>query len=192
MKARFFRTAADFRAWLEKHHGTARELVVGFYKKGSGKPSVTWSEAVDQALCFGWIDSIRRRIDDVSYSNRFTPRRAGSNWSAVNIQRVRELSKLGLMTPSGLKAFEGRRRDRSATYSYERRKEARLEAAQERRFRANRVAWTYFQSRPPSYRQTAIWWVVSAKQEATRERRLARLIEDSANGRPIPPLAPSR
>jgi uncharacterized protein YdeI (YjbR/CyaY-like superfamily) len=180
----FFATPAAFRKWLEKHHAAKAELLVGFYKKDSGKPSITWPESVDQALCFGWIDGVRRRIDDVSYSIRFTPRKSVSNWSAINIARVAELTRLGLMAPAGLRAFERRREEKSAIYAYEN-KVRTLAPADEKRFRANRKAWTFFTAQAPSYQRVAIYWVTSAKREETRERRLATLIDDSANGRRI-------
>jgi uncharacterized protein YdeI (YjbR/CyaY-like superfamily) len=184
----FFATPADFRAWLEEHHASAAELLVGFHKKGSGRPSITWPEAVDQALCFGWIDGVRRSIDDDSYSIRFTPRMPTSTWSAVNVARVEELARQGLMHPAGLEAFARRSPERTATYSYEQRAAAALDPEQERRLRADAAAWAFFQAQPPWYRRAATWWVVSAKREETRERRLARLIEDSAAARPIGPL----
>lgn len=190
MEPTFFATPAKFRAWLEKHHDTHQELVVGLYKKGSGKPSITWPEAVDQALCFGWIDSVRRSLDDERYTNRFTPRKPRSNWSAVNIERAKELIDLGLMHPAGQKAFDARTDVRSAIYSYEQRHAAKLDEAYERRFRRNKKAWEYFQAKAPSYRTSAVYWVMSAKKEETRERRLAALIEDSAHGRTVPPLTP--
>jgi uncharacterized protein YdeI (YjbR/CyaY-like superfamily) len=182
--ARFFASPSEFRSWLEKHHDQASELWVGFYKKSSGRPSITWPEAVDEALCFGWIDGIRQTIDDERYANRFTPRRARSNWSAVNIKRVEELKAAGRMRPSGLAAFERRGQERSGI-SYEQRHAARLDAAHERRFRANKEAWQFFTTQSASYRTMAIWWVVSAKKEETRVKRLATLIEDSAHGRTI-------
>ncbi len=188
MTPRFFETPAELRAWFEEHHATAKELLVGFYKKGSGRPSITWPESVDQALCFGWIDGVRRGIDEMSYSIRFTPRKPRSIWSAVNIKRARELIELGLMTPAGLKALEQRADERSAIYAYEQREAARLDEEAERQFRANQRAWDFFQAQPPSYRRTALWWVISAKREETRASRLATLIEDSANGRTIRPL----
>ena len=188
MKPTFFATTDELRAWLEENHATATELFVGFYKRGSGKPSITWQELVDEELCFGWIDGVRKGIDDVSYSNRITPRTQRSTWSAINIARVKELIALGRMHPAGLKAFERRTDERSATYSYEQRKTARLEPAAERSFRANKKAWAFFQAQPPSYRRAAIWWVVSAKREETREKRLATLIRDSQNGRTVGPL----
>ena len=188
MKPTFFATTDELRAWLEENHATATELFVGFYKRGSGKPSITWQELVDEELCFGWIDGVRKGIDDVSYSNRITPRTQRSTWSAINIARVKELIALGRMHQAGLKAFERRTDERSAIYSYEQRKTARLEPAAERSFRANKKAWAFFQAQPPSYRRAAIWWVISAKREETRERRLAALIGDSARGRVVAPL----
>jgi uncharacterized protein YdeI (YjbR/CyaY-like superfamily) len=189
MKPTFFATPSAFRAWLEKNHDSAQELWVGFYKKASGKPSITWPEAVDAALAFGWIDSVRKSVDEISYTNRFTPRRPGSTWSAVNVKRVKELTRLGLMRPAGLKAFDARKEDKSGIYSYEQRHEASLNAAQQREFRANKQAWNFFQRQPPSYRTAAVWWVVSAKREETRRNRLARLIEDSSQGSRVLPLA---
>jgi len=185
----FFATPDEFRAWLEAHHETETELVVGFHKKGSGRPSITWPESVDQALCFGWIDGIRRSLDEESYTIRFTPRKPRSTWSAVNINRARELIDEGLMRPAGLAAFEARADDRSAIYSYEQRHSAVLPPEMEERFRANRAAWRFFEAQPPSYRKTAIYWVTSAKKVETRQKRLTTLIEDSANGRRISQLA---
>lgn len=184
MEPHFFASPAAFRAWLKKHHASATELLVGFYKKDSGKSSITWPESVDQALCFGWIDGVRRRIDDVSYSIRFTPRKPVSNWSAINIARVAELTKLGLMQPAGLRAFEKRREEKSAIYAYENAVRT-LDPADEKRFRANRKAWQFFNAQAPSYRRVCIYWVTSAKKEETRARRLATLIDDSANGRRV-------
>ncbi|MBE2232985.1 MAG: YdeI/OmpD-associated family protein [Anaerolinea sp.] len=184
----FFATPEEFRAWLEENHATVRELWVGYTKKGAGRPSITWPESVDEALCFGWIDGIRRSVDDTSYMNRFTPRRPGSNWSAVNIARVAELTAQGRMRPAGLAAFDRRRDETTAVYSYEQRHQAALEEAEEQQLRANPAAWQFFQARPPSYRQAAIRWVISAKKAETRQSRLARLIEDSAQGRTVPPL----
>jgi uncharacterized protein YdeI (YjbR/CyaY-like superfamily) len=183
----FFATPSDLRAWLEAHHDSAQELWVGFYKKGSGRPSITWPEAVDEALCFGWIDAVRKGIDETSYTIRFTPRKLRSIWSAVNIERADELTRLGRMRPAGLEAFVARAGERSGIYSYEQ-KRATLAEAQERQFRANAPAWEYFQAQPASYRRTAIWWVISAKREETRHKRLATLIKDSAQGRTIRPL----
>jgi uncharacterized protein YdeI (YjbR/CyaY-like superfamily) len=188
MKPIFFSSPAAWRAWLEEHHAETDELWVGFYKKSSGKPSITWPESVDGALCFGWIDGIRKSLDEISYVIRFTPRRARSIWSAVNIKRVGELTKLRLMGPAGLKVFERRTGDRSEIYAYEQRKGAKLSAAYERQFRANKKAWDFFRAQPPSYQRTASWWVISAKKEETRSKRLGRLIKDSEQLRSIRPL----
>jgi uncharacterized protein YdeI (YjbR/CyaY-like superfamily) len=188
MTPTFFATPAEFRAWLEEHHSTAQELWVGFYRKGSGRPSITWPEAVDEALCFGWIDSVRRSVDEFSYANRFTPRKQRSNWSAVNIKRAQALVDLGRMHPAGLAAFEARTDDRSAIYSYEQRTTAALGEAYEQQFRANVRAWDFFQAQPPWYRRTAARWVISAKKEETRVKRLATLIADSEHGRTIAAL----
>ncbi|HXL20599.1 MAG TPA: YdeI/OmpD-associated family protein [Streptosporangiaceae bacterium] len=188
MRPTFFATAGELREWLERNHATAAELFVGFYRRGSGKPSITWQELVDEELCFGWIDGIRQGIDEVSYTNRITPRKPRSTWSAVNIARAQELIRLGRMHPAGLKAFERRTDERSAIYSYEQRKSARLQRGAERSFRANQKAWTFFQAQAPGYRQAATWWVISAKREETRKKRLATLIADSALGRAIGPL----
>lgn len=184
MQPTFFTTPAAFRRWLEKNHHRATELLVGFYKKGSGKRSITWPESVDQALCFGWIDGVRRRIDDASYSIRFTPRRRGSIWSAVNIRRATELSKQGLMSPAGLRAFEARDEKKSAIYAYENAPRT-LPPDAEKAFRANQRGWEYFNAQPPWYRRVVTYWVVSAKKEETRARRLATLIADSAAGRRV-------
>jgi uncharacterized protein YdeI (YjbR/CyaY-like superfamily) len=188
----FFPTPADFRAWLEKNHAGETELLVGFYKKDSGKPSITWPESVDAALCFGWIDGIRRRIDEFRYSIRFTPRKQRSIWSAINIARVRVLMEMGLMRPAGAAVFAHRTDERSAIYSYEQRKTARLPAADEKKFRARKSAWKFFTSRPPSYRRTAIWWVISAKKEETRAKRLARLISLSSSGLTLDSMNPTK
>jgi len=189
MKPRFFPTPSAFRAWLQQHYAQSSELWVGFYKKHSGKPSITWPEAVDQALCFGWIDGVRKSKDAASYVIRFTPRKVTSTWSAVNIARAKELAAQGLLAPAGLQAFEKRSDEKTAIYSYEQRKSAQLEDSQERKFRANRRAWEFFQNQPPWYRRTARYWVTSAKKEETQEKRLASLIEYSARQKPIPPLA---
>jgi uncharacterized protein YdeI (YjbR/CyaY-like superfamily) len=188
-KAIFFSTAGELRAWLEKHHATESELWVGFYKKASGRRSLSWSEVVDEALCFGWIDGKVQRIDEHRYRQRLTPRRRNSNWSAVNIAKVAELRKQGRMTPAGETAFAARRDEPSGAYSYERRHEAAFDADQEAAFRDSPSAWTWFNSQSPSYRALATFWVVSAKRPETRARRLAQLIECSAQGRRVPPLA---
>lgn len=185
MTPTFFPTPADFRAWLEEHHETATELWVGFFKKDTGKPSVTWPESVDEALCFGWIDGVRKRLDEESYVIRFTPRRPKSNWSAVNVRRVEELTRLGRMRPAGEKAFAARSEERTGVYSFEKREAARLDDAGEKAFRANKKAWELFQAQAPWYRKVTVHWVMSAKKEETRQRRLATLIADSAEGRII-------
>jgi len=183
----FFATSSELRTWLDAHHQTSQEQWVGFHKKGSGRPSITWPEAVDEALCVGWIDGLRKSLGDGSYTIRFTPRKPRSIWSAVNIKRVEELTRLGLMRPAGLRAFEQRSDDKSRIYAYEQ-DGATLDDEQERQFRANTVAWEFFQARQASYRHTAIWWVIRAKKDETRRKRLATLIEDSQHGRTIRPL----
>jgi uncharacterized protein YdeI (YjbR/CyaY-like superfamily) len=185
----FFETPADLRAWLEEHHATASELWVGYYKKASGRRSLTWSQVVDEALCFGWIDGKAQGIDEHRYRQRLTPRRPNSNWSAVNIAKVAELRAEGRMTPAGEAAFAARREDRSAVYSYAGRHEATFEDEQEAAFRANAPAWAWFAAQSPSYRAMATFWVVSAKRPETRARRLATLIECSSERRRVPPLA---
>lgn len=192
MKPTFFATAGELRKWLEKNHATATELLVGFYKKSSGRPSITWQELVDEELCFGWIDGVRKGIDETSYVNRITPRKSRSTWSAVNRARAKELIRLGRMHAAGVKAFERRSDDRSAIYSYEQRKTSSLDPKAERSFRANKTAWEFFRAQAPSYQRAAIWWVISAKREETRQKRLATLIGDSARGRTVGPLTPRR
>jgi uncharacterized protein YdeI (YjbR/CyaY-like superfamily) len=187
----FFPTAARFRAWLEAHHATERELVVGFYKVDSGKPSVTYPEALDEALCHGWIDGVRRSRDGDSYTIRFTPRKRDSIWSAVNLRHVARLKAAGRMRPAGLRVFQARDREKSRRYSFENRPAA-LDAARARRFRTNRRAWSWFAAQAPGYRRTAQWWVMSARQDATRDRRLAILIESSARGEKAPPFIVAR
>jgi uncharacterized protein YdeI (YjbR/CyaY-like superfamily) len=188
MKPTFFRTGDDFRRWLERRHAGARELWVGFHKKGSGRPSLTWPESVDAALCFGWIDGVRKSIDDRRYTIRFTPRRPRSVWSAVNVRRVQALRRAGLMRPAGLAAYALRTRERFGVYSYERRPH-KLPARYQRVMRAHPRAWAFFSAQPPGYRRTATWWVVSAKLEATRARRLANLVDLCERGRRIPPIS---
>jgi uncharacterized protein YdeI (YjbR/CyaY-like superfamily) len=180
MKIKYFKSPAEFRIWLEENHASAQELWVGYYKKSSQQPSMTWPESVDEALCFGWIDGIRKSVDDLRYTIRFTPRRRGSIWSAVNINRARELSDKGLMKPAGVAAFDARKGNRSGIYSYEQRS-ANFDAPYEKRLSQNKAAWDFFYAQPPSYRKAIAWWVVSAKQEATRLKRLEKLIEHSAN-----------
>lgn len=180
----FFKTPADFRKWLAKNHNSAKELWVGFFKKDSGKPSITWPESVDEALCFGWIDGIRKSVDETAYKIRFTPRRLRSIWSAVNIKRVGELTKEGRMTPAGDKAFAARSEYKSGIYAYEQRT-PELPEPYTNALRKNKAAAKFFESQPPSYRKLAMWWIVSAKQEETRLKRLAKLIEESAQGRRV-------
>ena len=182
---KFFVNPAEFQKWLERNHQKAQEVWVGFYKRETGRPSITWPESVDEALCVGWIDGICKRIDDESYTIRFTPRKAQSIWSAVNIARVAELTREGRLQPTGVAAIERRSAGRSAIYSYEQREAATFDEAAERQFRANPKAWEFFQAQPPWYRRTATYKVISAKREETRQRRLAALIADSAGGRRI-------
>lgn len=185
----FFETPAELRAWLEENHDRAPELLIGFHKKRSGRPTITWPESVDQALSFGWIDGVRRSLGDDAYTIRFTPRRPGSTWSAVNVRRMNQLIELGLVHLAGMKAFEARSPEKTKLYSYEQRHGAELGPEHAALFRANEAAWTFFQLQPPGYRRTATWWVTSAKKEETRLRRLATLIDDSARGRRIAQLS---
>ncbi len=188
MRPTYFRTPAAFRAWLAAHHHKKKELLVGFYKKGSGKPSITWPESVDEALCFGWIDGVRRSLGDDAYTIRFTPRKPTSIWSAINVKKVVALTRLGKMAPAGVRAFAARKPERTGVYSFERSEAATLTAAQEKALRANKKASAFFDAQAAWYRRAALHWVVSAKREETRERRLQQLIADSAAGRTVPPL----
>ena len=188
MEPFFFPTPANWRAWLEKNHETGRELWVGFYKKGSGKPSITWPESVDQALCFGWIDGIRRSLDADAYLIRFTPRKPTSTWSAVNTRRVAELERLDLMRPAGLQAYSHWKSHNSGIYSFEQPRPAKLSRSHQAQLRASPKAWTFFSTQPPWYQRAAAWWVSSAKREETRLKRLSTLIADSERGRTIAPL----
>lgn len=188
MDARYFTTPQEFRDWLEEHHAQATELLVGFYKLGAGKSGMTWAQAVDEALCFGWIDSVRRSVDAERYTNRFTPRKRRSTWSAVNIRRVEELQAQGRMQPAGLAAFAARDPANSAVYSHEQLLPT-LDAEAEARFQADPTAWAYWEAQPAGYRRAAIWWVVSAKRAETRERRLNALIASSAGGERLPQFA---
>ena len=181
MKPVFFGSAAEFRRWLEKHHETAREIWVGFYKKDSGRRGIAYAEALDQALCYGWIDGIRKRIDEEGYTHRFSPRTSKSVWSSINIKRAEELRRLGLMRPPGLKALDTRDPARSGIYSFENRPKT-LAPALERRFKANKKAWLFFQAQPQGYRRLIIFMVMSAKQDETRERRLDRVMKASEKG----------
>ncbi len=191
MNPKFFKTPSDFRKWLEAYHSTAKELWVGFYKKNSGKPSITWPESVDEALCFGWIDGIRKNIDEESYQIRFSPRKPRSIWSAVNIRNAERLIKEGRMQPAGLKAYEARTANRSGIYAYEQRSPELVEPYLGN-LKRNRKAWEFFQAQPLGYRKTINWWIVSAKKEETRLKRLEQLIEESAAGHRIGLLTPGR
>jgi len=182
---KFFKSPSDFRKWLATNHAKEKELLVGFYKKNTGKPSITWPQSVDEALCFGWIDGIRRRIDEDSYSIRFTPRKTSSTWSAVNIRRAQELLRDGRMTAAGKKAFAARKENRSGIYSYEQRS-AELVEPYAGKLRRNKAALKFFDAQQPSYRKAANWWVMSAKKEETRLNRLEQLINLSAARQIIP------
>ncbi len=180
----FFPTPKDFRKWFEKNHDKAKELLVGFYKVTSGKTSITWSQSVDEAICFGWIDGVRKSIDAESYSIRFTPRKPGSIWSAINIKKVEELTKKGLMYPMGNMAFSKRQEKKSAIYSYEKEQETLLPGFL-KKFKANKDAWAFFKTMPPSYQRTRVYWIMTAKQEITKTKRLEELINDCAMERKI-------
>ncbi len=182
MTPTFFRTPADLRKWFRKNHATATELWIGFYKVGSGKPSITWPESVDEALCCGWIDGVRKTVDESSYKIRFSPRRPRSVWSAVNIKRVKVLSDEKRMLPAGLKAFAARLENKSGTYSYEQRP-LDLPEPYLSEMKRHKAAWTFFAAQPPSYRKVMTWFVLSAKREETRLQRLEKLIEASATGK---------
>lgn len=178
MTATFFATPAEFRKWLEKYHNKETELLVGFYKVASGRPSMTWSESVDQALCFGWIDGVRKSIDKESYSIRFTPRKSTSIWSAINIDKMEALTKAGLMKPEGQKAFSLRTESRSKIYSHEK-EPVPLDTAYEKQFKKNKLAWDFFMKQAPSYKKVTIHWIMTAKQEKTRQSRLEKTITES-------------
>jgi len=181
-KITYFKSAAAFQRWLEVNHARVSEIWIGFFKKHSGKGGLTYAEAVDEALCFGWIDGLKKRVDDLSYTHRFTPRKPRSNWSRINIQHVQRLKKAGRMTPAGLEAYAARVPERSGIHSFEN-APRELAAADERQFKADEIAWEFFQRQPPGYRRIATWWVISAKKPETRARRLGRLIAESRNGR---------
>ena len=184
MRIVYFESAGDLRGWLEKNHAAARELWVGFYKKDAGHPSVTYGEAVDELLCFGWIDGVRKSVDDRRYTMRCTPRKPKSYWSAVNLKRYAALVARGRVSPAGQAAFERRAAVKADRYSFENRPQD-LPAAYEKTFRADKAAWEFFAAQPPGYRRTATWWIVSAARDETRERRLAALIADSRRHRRI-------
>ena len=191
-KPAFFPTPAAFRAWLEKHHASASELLVGFYKRDSGRPSITWPESVDEALCFGWIDGIRRSLGPEAYSIRFTPRKATSIWSRINVDNVERLTKARRMRPAGLRAYALRTDAKTGVYSFERYEAAKLTKTEEKALCANRKAAAFFDRQPPWYHRVTIHWVTSAKREDTRARRLATLIAKCAAGQRIGPATPSR
>ena len=182
MKVKYFQSASEFRRWLAVNHARLSELRVGFFKKDSGKGGLTYAEAVDEALCFGWIDGLKKRVDELSYTHRFTPRKLKSNWSRINIQHAQRLKKAGRMTPAGLKAYAAREPERSGVYSFENAPRT-LAAADEKQFKADKIAWEFFQRQPPGYQRIAIWWVVIAKKPETRARRLGQLIAESRDGR---------
>lgn len=179
----FFESLAELRAWFEKHHASAKEVWVGFYRKGVGRAGPAYLAAVDEALCFGWIDGVRKRVDDTSYANRFSPRKPASNWSHVNIGRVAALEKEGRMTDAGRAAFAARQAARTGVYAFEQAEAPEFTRAETKQFRAAAKAWRFFRALAPSYRRVAIWWVVSAKKPETRERRLKALIEASGKGK---------
>ncbi|HSH64652.1 MAG TPA: YdeI/OmpD-associated family protein [Bacteroidia bacterium] len=187
MEPVFFSNQLKFREWLKKNHHRKKELLVGFYKVTSGIESITWPQSVDEALCYGWIDGVRKSIDDTSYTIRFTPRKSNSIWSAINIKKMEELKKKGLMQTAGLEAYKHRKQSKSAIYTYER-EPIQLDKEFEKKFKTNKAAWKYFQSKAPSYKKSAIDWVMRAKQEATRIKRLETLIRDSEAGQKIKPL----
>jgi len=191
IKPTYFPSPAAFRAWLERHHASADELWVGFYKVGSGKRSITWPESVDEALCFGWIDGVRKSIDEFSYVIRFSPRKAGSIWSGVNIKRAQTLIERGLMRPAGLKAYQARKENKSGIYSYEQRS-VDLPEPYNRLVKANAAAWNFLQTQPAYYRKTVCWWIVSAKMETTRLKRLEKLMAHSARGERLPEFKPRK
>jgi uncharacterized protein YdeI (YjbR/CyaY-like superfamily) len=182
LNPKFFRTPSEFRKWLEKNHSKKRELWLGFYKKASNKASIRWPESVDEALCFGWIDGIRKRVDEISYRIRFTPRRRGSIWSAINVKRAGELTKEKRMRPAGLKAFAARIENKSGIYSYEQRP-VELPEQYAKLLKKNKAAWNFFQAQPPSYRKLISWYVLSAKTEETRSKRFEKLMKASAEGK---------
>ena len=191
MKPTFFKTPDAFRQWLSKNHLSQTELLVGFYKVGSGKPSMSWPQSVDQALCFGWIDGVRKGVDDVSYTIRFTPRKKGSIWSNVNIYRAKELIETGLMQPAGLQAYEVRCENKSGIYSHEQGGVELVEPYQSL-LKKKKAAWDFFHAQPASYRKAACWWIISAKQEPTRIRRLELLITCSLQSERIPQFTSKR
>ena len=188
MKVKYFKSSSEFRQWLELNHARLSELWVGFFKKDSGKGGLTYAEALDEALCFGWIDGLKKRVDEFSYTHRFTPRKPRSNWSRINLQHVERLQKAERMTPAGLVAYAARKPERSGVYSFEN-APRKLPPADEKQFKADEVAWAFFQRQPPGYQRKIIWWMVSAKKPETRTRRLSQLIEASRQGRRLGQLS---
>lgn len=188
-RAVYFKSPSDFRAWLEKNHATKTELLVGFFRVTTGKPSLTWPQSVDQALCFGWIDGVRRSVDETRYTIRFSPRKPRSNWSKINIAKVAALRTAGLMHSAGEKAYAAREEKRSGVYSFEQEKPMELSAEYLKRLKANWKAWDFFQAQAPYYRRVSAFWVMSAKREETREKRITTLIADSARSRRVGVLA---
>jgi uncharacterized protein YdeI (YjbR/CyaY-like superfamily) len=185
MKPHFFKTPADFREWLDKHYETETELLVGFYKTNSGKPSITWPESVDEALCYGWIDGVRKSLGEESYTIRFTPRKPTSIWSAVNIDKMEMLMKKGLVKPAGITAFEKRKESKSRIYSHERTEDAKLPAEMEKEFKANKPAWEFFIKQAPSYQKVMLHYITTAKQEKTQQARFEKLLNASAEGKRV-------
>jgi len=190
MKPTFFAKQEDLRKWFEKNHQKKKELWLGYYKANSGKPSITWPQSVDEALCFGWIDGVRKSLGEKSYVIRFTTRNPNSIWSAINIKKAEELIKQGLMYPAGLEVFNQRNEKKSRVYSFEQ-KNIQLAPQFKKQFKQNKIAWKFFQSQPPSYQKPAIWWITSAKQDATKQKRLEILIKDSEAGQKIKRLRPT-
>jgi uncharacterized protein YdeI (YjbR/CyaY-like superfamily) len=191
MKPTFFPTPAAFRAWLERNHAKADVLLVGFHKVGSAKPSITWPESVDEALCFGWIDGVRKSLDEFSYTIRFSPRKPGSIWSSVNIKRAQALIERGRMRPAGFKAYEARKENKSGVYSYEQRGVDLVEPYNGQ-LKTNEVAWRFFQAQPASYRKAVSWWIISAKKDETRLKRLEKLMAHAVRGQRIPEFMPRK
>jgi uncharacterized protein YdeI (YjbR/CyaY-like superfamily) len=181
----YFANAEEFRRWLAAHAATASELLVGFVKRHAAASSMTWPQAVDEALCVGWIDGVRRRVDDDRYQIRFTPRKPGSTWSAVNIARFAALRKEGRVTPAGIAAFEQRSEKKSRTYSYEQTESPEFNAAETKEFKRNKPAWAFYETLPPSYRRKIVWWIISAKQETTRQKRFAEFVRACAECRKL-------
>jgi uncharacterized protein YdeI (YjbR/CyaY-like superfamily) len=191
VKPHYFKSQAEFRRWLEAHHASASELLVGFYKKASGKGGLGYKEAVDEGLCFGWIDGIKKRVDEASYTHRFTPRRRGSIWSAINLKRMKELIASGVVSKVGLETYERRDPKKAGLYSFENRPKT-FDAGLEKTFKANARAWTFFLAQPPGYRRVCTFFVMSAKKEETRLRRLGILMNVSSKGQRLEWMGPQK